>query len=385
MKAQTDTLLSYLSEVPDKLVLSNPRKKSEIYRKIVIRKLDKGYLAEQYTEKQVFHENFAFCELQRFMENIPFLAYKQLDMWDASVEHHVLIGKGGELHWTKKQLQGNVKMQAKTANREKKYLIPEGTVVAPLVDLGIFTAEGKIVRTMYDKYRQINRFLELLDDEAGKLAGDETLHIIDFGCGKSYLTFIVYYYFTEIRKQKVHIVGLDLKADVIKHCNEAAEKYGYIDLHFEVGDINGYRADFPVDIVMTLHACDMATDYALFNAIMWKAKLILSVPCCQHELNKQMESDDLHILTRYGIVKERTAALMTDALRANLLHCCGYKTQLLEFVDLSHTPKNLLIRAVRTKIPEQARRQYLEEVERLMESFRLDPCLYRLLKDREMI
>ena len=171
MKAQTDTLLSYLSEVPDKLVLSNPRKKSEIYRKIVIRKLDKGYLAEQYTEKQVFHENFAFCELQRFMENIPFLAYKQLDMWDASVEHHVLIGKGGELHWTKKQLQGNVKMQAKTANREKKYLIPEGTVVAPLVDLGIFTAEGKIVRTMYDKYRQINRFLELLDDEAGKLAG----------------------------------------------------------------------------------------------------------------------------------------------------------------------------------------------------------------------
>lgn len=385
MKVQKDQLFSYLLEVPDKLVLSNPRKKSETYRKIVIRKLDKGYLAEQYTDKQVFHENFPFSELESFLQKIAFHAYKQLDMWDQSTEHHVLIGKDGELHWTKKQLQGNVKMQTKTANREKKYLIPEGTVVAPLVDLGIFTAEGKIVRTMYDKYRQINRFLELLDDEAGKLASDETLHIIDFGCGKSYLTFIVYYYFTEIRKQIVHIVGLDLKADVIKHCNEAAAKYGYENLRFEVGDINGYKADFPVDLVITLHACDTATDYALFNAIMWNAKLILSVPCCQHELNKQMASDELHILTRYGIVKERMAALMTDAIRANLLHCCGYKAQVLEFVDLSHTPKNLLIRAGKTKIPEQVRKQYLEETEQLMKTFQLNPCLYRLLKDRELI
>ena len=381
MRVQTDHLFSYLLEAPDKLVLSNPRKKTETYKKIVIRKLDKGYLAEQYTDKQVFHENIPFSELESFLNRIPFHNYKQLDMWDLSAEHHILIGKDGDLHWTKKQLQENVKMQAKTANREKKYLIPEGTVVAPLVDLGIFTAEGKIVRTMYDKYRQINRFLEMLDDEAGKLAGDETLHIIDFGCGKSYLTFIVYYYFTEIRKQNVHIVGLDLKADVIEHCNEAAAKYGYKNLRFEVGDINGYKADFPVDLVMTLHACDTATDYALFNAIMWDAKLILSVPCCQHEVNKQMTSDELHILTRYGIVKERTAALMTDAIRANLLHCCGYKAQILEFVDLSHTPKNLLIRASKTKIPEPVRKQYLKEAEQLMNAFQLSPCLYRLLKD----
>lgn len=380
MNADRETLFSYLSECPEKLILSNPRKKSEKYRKIQVRKLEKGYIAEQYTDKQVFHERFAEEELSIYMEKVPFSVYKQLDMWDKKGEHHILIGKNEELHWTKKSLQENTKILSKTQNRQKQYLIPEGTVVDPLVDLGVFTKEGKIVRTMYDKYRQINRFLEIIDDEASKLSGDQPLHMIDFGCGKSYLTFVVYYYFTQIRKQKIHIVGLDLKEDVIKHCNEAATKYGYNDLHFEVGDIHGYKADFPVDIVMTLHACDQATDYALFNAIAWEAKLILSVPCCQHELNKQMQSDELSILTRYGIVKERTAALMTDSIRANLLQCCGYKTQLLEFVDLSHTPKNLLIRASKTEIPKHVKTQYLSEVEKLMSAFSFNQTLYRLLK-----
>lgn len=380
MKANRETLFSYLSECPEKIILSNPRIKSEKYRKIQVRKLEKGYIAEQYTDKQVFHERFSESELLKFMEKVPFSAYKQLDMWDVNAEHHILIGKNEELHWTKKALQVNTKIVSKSQNRQKNYLIPEGKVVEPLVDLGIFTKEGKIVRTMYDKYRQINRFLEIIDDEASKLPIDQTIHMIDFGCGKSYLTFVVYYYFTQIRKQKIHIVGLDLKEDVIKHCNEATAKYGYNDLHFEVGDIHGYRADFPVDIVMTLHACDQATDYALFNAIAWDTKLILSVPCCQHELNKQMKSDELSILTRYGIVQERTAALMTDAIRANLLQCCGYKAQLLEFVDLSHTPKNILIRASKTKMPKHVKEQYLDEVEKLMSTFSFNQTLYRLLK-----
>lgn len=368
---------------PYKLILSNPDKKQFPYHKMVINRLNAGgWQVEKYTQKQVFHENKNEAEVQVFLQEMLTQNYRQCNAWDGEREHTVRRSKGGKVSWQKKKT-GQAPKAKTEHNRKKNYILEEGTVIPPLVDMGIFTSEGKIVRSMYDKYRQINRFVEMIDDEIDSLPKDQTVTVIDFGCGKSYLTFILYYYLVEIKKLDVRIIGLDLKEDVIRNCNRAAEKYGYDRLHFELGDINGYDCPYQVDMVISLHACDTATDYALYNAIRWKAKLIFSVPCCQHELNKQMKSERLTILNRYGIIQERTAALLTDAIRGNLLTACGYKTQLLEFVDLSHTPKNILIRAVRTVIPKAARTKALREVEELKQEFGFCPTLNELLKKEE--
>lgn len=400
MNGQIEILEKIAQAEPYKIIISKPASAQEKYRKIVVEKKDRYYQAAAYTQKQVFHRNIDTAELLAYLSETVVGNYLQVNAWDGAYEHMFLCSKKGNAAYKRKKTgekpaaanaAANVAAaNAAAHNRKKKYLIEEGTVVAPLVDMGIFTEEGKVVASMYDKFRQINRFLEMVDD-AVRDGQEETLHIIDFGCGKSYLTFVLYYYFTELRGRNVHIVGLDLKEDVIRGCNAAAEKYGYENLHFEVGDIKGYQADFPVDMVVTLHACDTATDYALFHAIRWNAKMIFSVPCCQHELNSQIKAEQLSLLTRYGIIKERFSALATDAIRANLLEYCGYKTQLLEFVDFAHTPKNILIRAVRKGgaagnaraiVPPAARRRYLEEVERLMEEFHFCPTLYNLLEIR---
>ena len=371
-------------------VLSNPRDEklsAKVKVRPVLMKDTRVYQMETFRGNQAFHENLSAdeaCEkMLEAMENM-----KQMQLVTADAEVSVLISKKGKVTIKKKQKKAKMRPLDLNHNRKKQYILQEGVPVPFLQDLGVMTEEGKIVHARFDKFRQINRFLEMVGDAVGDDTS-ETLHIIDFGCGKSYLTFVLYYYFTEIQKRNVQIAGLDLKADVIKNCNAAAKKYGYENLHFEVGDINGYRTDAPVDMVVTLHACDTATDYALYNAIMWNARMILSVPCCQHELNGQIQSEDLGLMTRYGIIKERFAALATDAIRANLLECCGYKTQVLEFVDFAHTPKNLLIRAVkkggsdaaRAIVPAAVRKRYLGEVERMMEEFHLDPTLYRLLKE----
>ncbi len=366
-----------------KIILSNPVKKAAaelpVYRRVVLNHLKTGWQAEKYTEKQVFHQNLSEEEAEAFLKEQLGSAFRQCNGWDTEWEHSVRVSKGGKVLYQKKRSAQAPK--AKTEhNRKKKYILEEGTVIPPLVDMGIFTAEGRIVRTMYDKYRQINRFVELIDDEIGQLPRNRTITVIDFGCGKSYLTFILYYYLVELQRLDVRVIGLDLKKDVIENCNRAAKKYGYDRLQFELGDINGYECPYPVDMVISLHACDTATDYALYNAIRWKAKLIFSVPCCQHELNGQMKSESLSILTRYGIVKERTAALMTDAVRGNLLTAEGYQTQLLEFVDLSHTPKNILIRAVRSGVSEKARQSARAEVEALNDQFGFAPTLLKLLE-----
>lgn len=370
-----------------KIIISNPLSKSTEYKKIIIENKGKNYQISKYTEKQVFHENVRAEELLNRCIELAAGHYKQVNGLSATDEHIILISKKGKCNYkVKKTATDSVKLSSKTEghNRKKNYILQEGMNIAPLVDMGVFTKDGKVVNSMYDKYKQINRFIEIIDDEVSDLKVEE-LNVIDFGCGKSYLTFVVYYYLTKVMNIKVNMIGLDLKEDVIKKCNQAAEKYGYKNLKFEVGDVNGFKAPFDVDMVITLHACDTATDYALYNAIQWNAKMIFSVPCCQHELNKQMKADELTILSRYGIIKERFSALATDAIRGNLLEYCGYKTQLLEFIDFEHTPKNILIRAVKRPITlKKVKDVMLKEVHALMKEFSFEPTLYKLLElDKE--
>lgn len=370
-----------------KVVISNKVNKEVQYNKIsFLLKEDskkKYYQIEKYTDKQVFHENIALDELNKKLFEYVNGKYKQIDAWSNNDTYDIKISKKGKVHLSKKK-SNNSKMINKAHNKEKNYILKEGMIIEPLIDLGIFTKEGKVINSKYDKYKQINRFIEFIDDEIRKNEYKE-LTILDFGCGKSYLTFVLYYYFVKIKNIKVKMIGLDLKKDVIIKCNEISEKYGYENLHFELGDINGYKYNNKVDMVITLHACDTATDYALYNAIKWNTKMIFSVPCCQHEFNKQIKTDNLSIITRYGIVQERMAALMTDAVRGNLLEAVGYKTQLLEFIDIAHSPKNILIRATKSKMSKEKKNKAIEEVNNLVMEFNLKPTLLKLLKEDKLI
>ncbi|SCH89953.1 MULTISPECIES: class I SAM-dependent methyltransferase [unclassified Romboutsia] len=369
-----------------KVVISNKANKDVEYNKINISIKEKNnkeyYQIEKFTDKQVFHENIEKEELEDKIVNL-ISDYKQLSAWSITHNFDLKISKKGKVFLGKKK-SDNSNLVNKGHNKEKNYILREGTIIQPLIDLGVFTKEGKVVKSMYDKYKQINRFVEIIDDEIKKNNYKE-LTILDFGCGKSYLTFVLYYYFVEIKNINVKMIGLDLKKDVIKKCNEIAKRYGYDNLSFELGDINGFKYNNKVDMVITLHACDTATDYALYNAIKWNSKMIFSVPCCQHEFNHQMKAKSLSILTKYGIVQERVAALMTDASRANLLEAVGYKTQLLEFIDISHSPKNILIRASKGNVTKDKREKALNEVNNLIAQFNFNPTLYNLLKNDNLI
>ncbi len=302
-----------------------------------------------YVGKQVFHQNGSASETQtRILADFP-AQYRQIQIDTKQFAATVLASRKGKISIRKKPHEGSGKKQADLShNRVKKYILEEGRAVPFLVDLGVQTREGKTVQSRYDKFRQINRFLEFVEDVLDRLPTDRPIRVIDFGCGKSYLTFAMYYYLHELQGRQVRMTGLDLKADVIAACSGLAKKYGYEHLDFQQGDIAAYRETDQVDLVVTLHACDTATDYALYQAVCWKAKVILSVPCCQHEVNGQIACSALEGALQYGLIKERMSALFTDALRANLLEENGYDTQVIEFIDMEHTPKNILLRAVYT-------------------------------------
>lgn len=357
-----EVFLRYADEELEQIVIS--KSKDASLQKVKIRpvqiKDELRFQTEEFRGAQVFHKNMTVEELNAGLEEWFHERLFQAQISHRHAEVTVLLGKKGTVTIKEKKRtvpkaeEKEVRWQPLMHNREKKSLLPEGSGIPFLKDLGVFSAEGKVIKGKYDKFRQINRFLEFIEDvmpELSKTSG--RLNILDFGCGKSYLTFAIYYYLTECKKRQVNITGLDLKADVIKNCNRLAEVYGYEDLHFLMGDVADYKAESDIDMMVTLHACDTATDYALQRAVQWGAKVILSVPCCQHEVNEQLSSKTMEPLFRYGLIKERMAALITDALRAELLTACGYKVQILEFIDMEHTPKNLLIRAVKKAHPDR--------------------------------
>ncbi len=379
-----EEISTYINQILEdeiiKIVFSNCKNAEVLYRKVIIQRKESYFQIEKYTQKQVFHENMDPDAIKQVCLQFLEDAFTQMNVWGKNGEYSLKISKKGKVLYHKTTVKASLP-KIQPHNRKKQYLLEEDTVIPPLVDMGIFTKDGKVVQSMYDKYKQINKFIEIIDDAIRKYKKDQ-INIVDFGCGKSYLTFVVYYYLKVVRNMDIQMIGLDLKEEVIHQCNDAARRYGYDGLQFEVGDINGYHSHIPIDMVISLHACDTATDFALFNAIEWDAKIIISVPCCQHEIANQMTNDYLPILNRYGIVKERTAALMTDAIRCNLLTCCGYKTQLLEFIDLSHTPKNLLIRAVKTNLSSESKITAQKEIQDIVNAFGIKPTLLELLENR---
>lgn len=318
-------------------VLSGQRsKEKEAPSKVRIRQIElKGsvcYQASSTVGTKVLHSNYSREEVIAYVEqSLQEGGFSQLQVQGRCKDGSVLVSKKGKVTVKVKEHQAKEPVQILAHNRVKQYILKEGTPVPFLVDLGVMNKGGKIHRPAYDKFKQINRFLEFIEDILPALSREREVTILDFGCGKSYLTFAMYYYLKELKKYDVHIIGLDLKEDVIRKCNGLAEKYGYEKLHFLCGDIAEYEGVQKVDMVVTLHACDKATDYALAKAVEWDAQVILSVPCCQHELNDQIQNKLLSPVLKYGLLESK-----------------GYSTQILEFIDMEHTPKNLLIRAVKT-------------------------------------
>lgn len=375
-----------LNETLIRVILSNPSSKDGVIKicaRPVLKNKSLLFQIEEYTKTQVFHKNLTAGDAGSYLTGKLFsdtssqtASFKNALVETQSFTANVLVSKKGTIT-IKKKMNASAKQPkiSLSHNRKKKYILEEGIPVPFLIDLGVMTQNGNIINAHYDKFRQINRFLEYIEDILPSLPTDRELRILDFGCGKSYLTFAIYYYLKVLKGYPVRITGLDLKEDVIRHCNELAVKYGYDKLEFLCGDIAYYDGCSQVDMVVTLHACDTATDYALAKAVGWGAKVILSVPCCQHELNKQMKNDLLSPVLHYGILKERMAALITDGLRAQILEANGYRTQILEFIDMAHTPKNLLIRAVYNGHCADNKAQINE----LLAAFDINPTLYRLL------
>jgi hypothetical protein len=341
---------------------------------------DKGYKLEKLTEKQSFTEIITIDNLNTYLETAINNDFRNLSVWDQNYEHSFRVSKKGKLLYSRTQNK-TVNIESTSHNRRKNYIFKDGIYAPPLYDMGLQTSDGKVKASMQDKFRQLNRFIEIIEDKISEIQPDKTINIVDFGCGKSYLTFAVYYYLTELRERRINMVGLDLKEDVITKCNNAAKKYGYDNLKFYHGDISDANTkEFNnFDIMITLHACDTATDYALFYAITHHIKYIFSVPCCQKEINSQINVNAFPLMLSHGLTKERFSALLTDTIRTGILTANGYKVDLMEFVGFEATPKNVLIRGKISNISSKKRNDSLQEVKKTLKFFGIKQTLFRLI------
>lgn len=367
-----------------RILISNARS-TDTPGKLQVRPVPvKGEIQYQVTSIQgtkAIHANYEKEALIFYLTEQMERNFRQMQLEGRNVQGRVLVSKKGKMDIKAREIKGKGKEDFApmlSHNRTKKYLLKEGVPVPWLIDLGVMTPEGKIKNSRYDKFKQLNRYLEFIQDILPKLPKGREIRIIDFGCGKSYLTFAMYYYLRELKHYDIQVTGLDLKADVIEKCQRLADQYGYDRLKFQQGDIASYEGADQVDMVVTLHACDTATDFALAKAVKWGAKVILSVPCCQHELNRQVQNQDLAPVLEYGILKERFAAILTDGLRAQMLESAGYDTQILEFISMEHTPKNLLIRAVKNENKKEDPKQR-QKWENCIEAFHVEPALKKLM------
>ena len=328
--------------------ISQPRMKSQPTKRIRLKPVElRGtrVIQFEYQEERILsHDNIERTDLRAPLDD-ALENFRQIHLETTEVIVHVQISKKYKVFYQTKPQQGAKQIDL-SHNRQKNYILKEGTVYPFLVELDVQTSDGRIKAAKRAKFRQINRFLEMIDDTIPHLPTERTIRIIDFGSGKSYLTFALYHYLKIEKNLNIEVTGLDLKKEVIEHCQQLSDALAYDSLSFEVGDINDYESD-SVDMVVTLHACDIATDMALARAVKWGARVIMSVPCCQHELFNQIDAPALELITQHGLMKERFSALATDTMRAELLELVGYDTQLVEFIDLEHTPKNILIRAYR--------------------------------------
>ena len=361
--------------------ISQPRQKSNDLKRVKLKPIElRGdymiQLEYQY-ERILKHANIPLTELQTKLDEL-FEQFRQVHAEFTEQKIQIQLSKKNKVLW-KTEKSTTAKQVNLSHNRKKQYLLDEMRIHPFLVRLGVQAEDGKIKKQKYDKFKQINRFIEFIDDSLVHLPQDKQIRILDFGSGKSYLTFALYHYLKIEKGLNIRVTGLDLKKEVIEECNRIAQDLQYDDLEFLVGDINDYNEETAVDMVVTLHACDVATDMALARAVRWGAKVILSVPCCQHELNRQLQAPELSIMTQHGLIKERFAALATDSIRAEILSLVGYETQILEFIDMDNTPKNILIRAFYTG--KKPAKEQMDKYDEFVQFLNAKPFLENELQD----
>ncbi|HOK63553.1 MAG TPA: SAM-dependent methyltransferase [Soehngenia sp.] len=351
-----------------KAILSDKEKRSDIeYSKVnikpVIIKGIRKYQFEYFIDNKVVHENVSVEEsIKKFIDLLRDFRQGLFK----TVNGEIQVIKTSENKFKVKKINDTTFEVNKEHNREKNYILKDGEKIDFLILLGVMDSNGKVYKKKYDKFKQINKFLEIVEDIYGNFEGKKKLKIIDFGCGKSYLTFALYYYLIQIKNLEADIVGLDLKEDVINYCNQVKDTLNYDGLKFICSDIKDYQFKGDLDLVVTLHACDIATDIALVNAIKWNTKVLLSVPCCQHELFDKIDNPDLTPMLKHGIIKERLNSLLTDSLRGLYLEKYGYQVNMLEFIDMEHTPKNIMIRAInRKKVVDKNKTEEINEFKKI--------------------